>query len=233
MKLGIMQPYLFPYLGYFDLINYSDKWIIFDTVQYIRRGWMNRNRILSPQDGWNYIRIPVKKHHRETLIKDIFVQDQTDWRSHILGQIRHYKKAPYFTQVQDLLHSCFDSTEDRLSKINGHTLEKTCQYLGIPFHCKYFSEMDLLLGQVDGPGDWALRISEVLEATEYVNPPGGIDLFDPLKFEELGIKLTIRTFPPMQYQPWGQKFIPGLSILDVLMWNSPEQVMEYLNNDSI
>ena len=57
MKLGIMQPYLFPYLGYFDLINYSDKWIIFDTVQYIRRGWMNRNRILSPQDVWNYIKL--------------------------------------------------------------------------------------------------------------------------------------------------------------------------------
>ena len=79
MKVGIMQPYFFPYLGYFDLINRVDKWIVFDTPQYIRHGWVNRNRILHPHQGWQYIVVPLKKHDRDTSINQIETADPTEW----------------------------------------------------------------------------------------------------------------------------------------------------------
>ena len=73
VRLGIMQPYFFPYLGYFDLINRTDRWIVFDTAQYIRHGWVNRNRILHSDSEWQYILVPLKKHSRKAAIKDIAV----------------------------------------------------------------------------------------------------------------------------------------------------------------
>ena len=229
MKLGIKQPYFFPHLGYFDLINYSDEWVIFDTVQYIRKGWMNRNRILHPTKGWQYVGVPIRKHRRNTVISDIRIDDTTDWRLKILNQIQHYRKAPYFTQTCDLVSHCLNVEEENLGMLNGTILREVCKYLGIPFSCRYYSEMDLSVGHIGGPGDWALRISDTLGASEYVDSSGIVGYFDPLEFESLGIGLTILDKPPMEYAPRGYKFVPRLSIIDVLMWNLPEQVMEYLN----
>ena len=166
MKLGIMQPYFYPYLGYFDLINYSDKWVVFDTVQYIRHGWMNRNRIVSPKGGWQYIIAPLKKHSRDTLIKDIEVSDDPGWHCRILGQIEHYRKAPYFTEVYRLIEECLEIQESMLSRLNVAILGSVCRHLGISFKYEFYSEMDLKIGQIECPGDWALRISEALGARE-------------------------------------------------------------------
>jgi hypothetical protein len=229
MRLAIMQPYFFPYLGYFDLINYSDRWIVFDTAQYIRHGWVNRNRILHPKEGWQYIIVPLKKHSRNTAIKDIEVSGDSGWHNRILGQIQHYKKkAPYFDMTYQFVQECLSIKEHSLSRLNAAILEKVCRHLGISFNYEYYSEMDLRLGSVEGPDDWALRIAEALRAEEYVNPPGGTEIFDPAKFEAIGIKLTIRNLPVLEYPCKGYECVPGLSIIDVLMWNSPEKVKEYL-----
>ena len=108
MKLGIMQPYFFPYLGYFSLINYVDEFIIFDPVQYIRKGWINRNRVLKKGGGVKYINITVEKHCLGTLIKDIRLSTTQDWRNKILRNLDYYeKKAPYYYEVKELLSSCF------------------------------------------------------------------------------------------------------------------------------
>ena len=229
MTLGIMQPYFFPYLGYFDLVNCSGRWVVFDTAQYIRHGWVNRNRILHPKEGWQYIIVPLKKHSRDMLIKDVEVSEDPGWRSRILGQIQHYrKKAPYFTETYRLVEECLEIEESLLSRLNVAILDRVCQYLDIPFEYVYFSEMNLDLGPVEGPGDWALRISEALGAEEYVNLPGGVGIFDPLRFEEVGIRLTIRNLPAFEYTCRGCEFVPGLSIIDVLMWNPPEKVRKYI-----
>ncbi len=96
MRLGIMQPYFFPYIGYFDLIHQSDRWVVFDTVQFIRHGWVNRNRILHPYDGWQYIALPTRKHAQKTDIKDVLIADREQAFNKILGQLQHYKKkAPF------------------------------------------------------------------------------------------------------------------------------------------
>jgi len=230
MILGIMQPYFFPYLGYFDLINCSDHWVVFDTAQYIRHGWVNRNRILHPKESWQYIIVPIKKNAREEKIANIQINNDTDWKNKILGQLQHYKKhARYYGETLKLVEDCLDLDETHLSRLNAGIIAKICTYLGIPFKYEFFSEMNLELGLVEGPGDWALRISQALGAIEYVNPPGGRDIFDFSKFEDLGIKLTIREIPPLEYTCRKYEFIPGLSIIDVLMWNTPTQIKSFLD----
>ena len=232
MILGLMQPYFFPYLGYFDLINYSDRWIVFDLAQYIKLGWVNRNRILHPKEGWQYITVPVKKHSHDTLIKDIRVSDGPKWRKRILGQIQHYRKtAPYFRESYQLVEECMTIKNRFLSNLNVAFLDKVCSYLGIPFEYEYLSDMSLELGPIKGPDDWALQISYALGAKEYVNPPGGVSFFNPIRFEALGIKLTIRNIPLLEYGCGNHNFVPMLSIIDVLMWNPPEKVKYYLDKN--
>lgn len=229
--LGIMQPYFFPYLGYFDLINYSDRWIVFDTVQYIRHGWINRNRIHHPKEGDLYIVVPLKKSHRNIVIKDVLISDDPKWKTKILGQLIHYKKrAPYFNDTYSFVQDCLSIDEKSLSRFNSLILEKTCSRLGIIFKYTYFSEMDLHLGSIEGPGDWALRISEALRVKEYVNPPGGVDIFVPEKFKDAGIKLTVRNIHPFEYSTGRYEFIPNLSIIDVMMFNSVEQIKKFLDS---
>ncbi len=80
MRLAVMQPYFFPYLGYFALIKKSDHFVIFDTPQFIRHGWIERNRILKPVEGWQYIKVPLVKHSRETAIKDIVIRNSENWK---------------------------------------------------------------------------------------------------------------------------------------------------------
>jgi len=234
MKLGIMQPYFFPYLGYFELIQRTDRWIVFDTAQYIRHGWVNRNRILHPRTGSQYIKVPIKHCARETPISQIEIADRQQLQSTILGQIEHYKKrAPFYQETAALVEQCLSGDETFLSRLNVSILAQVTQHLDIPFHCQVFSEMQLPLGPVEGPGDWALRIAEALHASEYVNPPGSVDLFDPRKFAECGVRLTIQKLIDFSYECRGYEFIPHLSIIDVLMWNPRERIKEFLKNWSL
>jgi hypothetical protein len=155
--------------------------------------------------------------------------DNDKWRGKIIGQLQHYKKrAPYFGETMSIVEKGIASNEASLARLNVNCLNLVCQYLGIEFHYQYFSNMQLDLGPIDGPGDWALRVSEALGASEYVNPPGGVALYDPEKFNAVGIKLTIRHLPPMEYECYPYEYIPHLSIIDVLMWNSPEKVRAHL-----
>jgi hypothetical protein len=190
---------------------------------------VNRNRILHPKHGWQYIVVPLKKHSRNAIIRDIVISEDPKWHQRILGQNQHYKKkAPYFRETYRLIEECLTVEEHSISRLNVAILEKICRHLEIRFEYEYFSEMQLKLEAVGEPGDWALRISEMLRAKEYVNPPGAAAIFDSSKFEALGIKLTIRNRLPLEYACPGYEFVSGLSIIDVLMWNSANEVKEYL-----
>lgn len=105
MKIGIMQPYFLSYLGYYSLIRQVDRYLVFDTAQYIYHGWINRNRILKPGGAdWQYIQVPVKKHARTDAIKDVLIDNEKPWRERILGQIAHYKKrAPFYRKIVEWL----------------------------------------------------------------------------------------------------------------------------------
>jgi hypothetical protein len=234
MKLGIMQPYFAPYLGYFDLIRRCDQWVVFDTAQYIRHGWVNRNRILHPTSEWQYVIVPLQKHARETPIKDILVAKGDDWRARILGQLQHYRgKAPHYHAVAELVSNALAVTTPSLSQLNVLLLERCCARLGLRFNYRVFSDMDLALPEITHPGQWALEISTALGAKEYINPPGGRDLFDQAEFKARGILLTIQETIPFAYACRGYTPVSDLSIIDVMMWNSPEEIMTQLNKGEL
>src|SRR5690349_15266291 len=109
MRVALMQPYFFPYIGYFSLIKDVDRFILGDTVQYIAQGWINRNRILkSGADGWDYVIVPLIKHTYKANINEVKIVDNNDWSEKILRQIAHYKKkAPYYNNVIGILTECF------------------------------------------------------------------------------------------------------------------------------
>jgi len=228
-SVGIMQPYLFPYIGYFQLIEATERWVVFDTPQFIRHGWVNRNRILHPNEGSQYIMAPLVKQPRHTPIQEMMLADKPACLDRIRGQLQHYRKhAPHFEEAIALLEATFEGDDAKLSTLIVRGLELCCDWLEIDFNARIFSSMQLELGPVEGPGDWAPKISAALGATSYVNPPGGEDLFDPTQFAELGVDLRILDTTLTPYKQGRRTFEPGLSILDVIMWNSPDQARTML-----
>lgn len=234
MRIGIMQPYFFPYLGYFSLIKHTDRWIVFDPVQYDRKGWMNRNRILKPRgsaDSVQLISFPVVKAPLETDIKDIQVDWSQDWAGKLFRQMEHYRKsAPYYDQVIKLLTDCFSAKADNLTEFNALCLYKTCEYLGFEMRYEIFSQMPLEIDPPTHPGQWALNICKSIQGiSEYINPPGGRSIFKREEWLANGINLT---FLSNQLLPYNQRrglFEPGLSIIDAMMFNSPEEIMTLLD----
>lgn len=230
MIVGIMQPYFFPYLGYFDLINRAERWIVFDTPQYMREGWVNRNRILHAREGWQYIVVPVKKHAQQTPINQIDAVAFPDWRRKIVNQFTHYRgRAPYYKETIALLEDCFSDGGANLSRINVNCLGKVCRYLDIHWAPEIFSEMHLDIGPVSQSADWALRIAKAVKATEYLNPPGGVALYDAQRFLSHGISLHLQESFDFDYVCSGFSHIPRLSVLDTLMWVSPSEIRAHLD----
>jgi hypothetical protein len=235
MKIAIMQPYFMPYIGYFQLIKHTDLFILFDDVQYIRHGWLNRNRILKPEKDWQYIIAPLQKHNQTDLIKDIKVQKQKEWKFKIFRQIEHYKKkSPFYLQTVSILEQCFSNEEDSITKLNANILQKICDYIEIPFNFKISSEENYNYSNVSDAGEWALRICEQIGATTYLNPLGGKELFDTKKFNDSNIGLCFLNPGDISYSQRRNGVIEtSLSIIDVLMFNSPEQIKQLLNKCEI
>lgn len=226
-----MQPYFLPYLGYYSLIKHTDKWIVFDTVQYIRHGWIERNRILKPVEDWQYIAVPLQKHTRDTAIQDVKIREE-DWQGKMKRQLEHYKKAPHYNDTMNVLEKCFDVKTDSISLLNAHTLKCTCHYLGIDFNYEIFSEMDMGIEPVTDAGEWALSISKAYGAGTYINPAAGTALFDKEKFNAAGIELKFLHISLPAYPQQRKVFEPGLSIIDVMMFNSADAINTMLTENT-
>ncbi|MFJ4145190.1 WbqC family protein [Pseudomonas sp. NPDC089734] len=227
--LGIMQPYFFPYLGYFQLIASVERGILFDTVQYKRKSWMNRNRVLDDKGGWQYITVPVKAGDG-ILIENTQVIDPASALKRIQGQLQHYRAcAPFFQQTLHLLDQSFESARSlSIGELNTQALKVICEYLGIAFNWVPCSEMKLELPPITHAGQWALEISSLLGARRYINAPGGREIFIPREWEKRGIELRFLKPSPFTYPTAPYPFIENLSILDVLMWNEPEVIVDYI-----
>lgn len=230
-SVAVMQPYFFPYLGYYALIKHTDAFVILDTVQYIQRGWINRNRVLKPNEGWEYITAPVQKHSSSTPIGEVQLAVGKEWREKIIRYLDHYRKrAPYYAEVRALLEDCFASTEPSISRFNAECLGKVCAYLGLEFNCLFHSELPIDPGTVTAADEWSLRTSQYLGATEYINPPGGRSFFDHAKYDAGGVDLK---FLSINLTPYDQKrpvFEPGLSMVDVMMFNDPATIRTMLDD---
>lgn len=222
---GIMQPYFFPYLGHFSLIAAVDEWLVFDITQYTPKSWMNRNRILDPKEGWQYVTVPLTNGSISIKTSEARVLNPVKACKSVMGKLSHYKRqAPYYDAVLQLVEETFDDHDDSLVQLDARGLAAVCRYLDIPFRYRICSELELDLPDRLGPGEWALEICSRLGAGRYLNPVSGGALFDPARFAKRGIDLCFARPEEFSYATGRYRYEPGLSILDVLMWNPPEAV---------
>lgn len=223
-----MQPYFFPYLGHFALIAHTDAWVVFDITQYTPKTWMNRNRVLHPKEGWNYIGVPLVNSTISIKTSEARLSNLADARRSVLGKLTHYRKTPYYRAVEALVQEAMSGDDTSLVNLNVRGLRAVCEYLGLAFDYRICSELDLPLPEKLPPGGWAPAISSMLGATGYVNPAGGRELFDPADFASRGVELQFLSFEHPVYDVGAYRFEAGLSILDVLMWNAPHTVVDML-----
>ena len=227
MRLGIMQPYFFPYLGHFALIANVDSWIVFDVTQYTPKTWINRNRVLHPASGASWVTVPLKNSSISIRIREARVLDPAAAAKSTLGKLSHYRrKAPYARRVEEIVKATFatQGIGDLLVGLNIAGLDTVCAYLGVPFKRTICSNMNLPLPEQMAAGEWAPTIASLVGATVYVNPIGAQALFRAEDFATRGVRLEFLRAQEFVYETGPFAFIPNLSILDVLMWNSPDVV---------
>ena len=228
MKVGLMQPYLFPYLGYFQLINAVDIFVIADDVQYIRHGWINRNKIRLMDKPYMFT-FSVKKDSQKQNINKRFYSDEffDSAKEDLLGKIFHsYRKAPYFSEIYELLSAIFNYSSLNIAEFNTYSLKNICNYLGINSNFLISSSLKKNSGLKSQ--DFVIEINRVLGSDCYINAIGGTELYSRSAFEKYKISLKFIQMNDIMYDQGGKEFIPFLSIIDVLMFNSKEKITKLL-----
>lgn len=222
-----MQPYIFPYIGYLQLINAVDKFIIYDDVNFIVRGWINRNKILV-NNKEHMFTIPLQDSSRNKLIKDIEISNDALWKSKLLKTIEQsYKKSPYFYEVFGLISDIISVNENRISKLIYHSIVRINQFLGIKTIIEESSAVysnPHLKNQ-----NRIIDICRTENAAEYINPIGGTQIYSKDLFEKNNIKLFFLKTKPIRYRQFNNDFIESLSVIDIMMFNSGDKIREYLN----
>lgn len=221
-RLALMQPYLFPYPGYFSLIAAVDAFVVFDTAQYIRRGWCNRNRILKDGGGWQYFTVPVAKHDRDTPIRGVMVSENEDWRGAIRNQLRVYRKAPYVGRVLDLFEEVVAPRDLSIGELAVRSLRAVCAYVDLPFPARGFPE-GLDTTAVTEPGDWGRAVALHEGFSVYLNAPGGREIYFADGYAAAGLALGFVDPHLAPYAQGREAFEPALSVLDLLMFVAPEE----------
>lgn len=225
LKIGIMQPYFLPYIGYFQLIASVDKFVIYDNIKYTKKGWINRNRILV-NGGERYVSIPLKHASDSLDIRDRQLSSSFS-RMDLLNQVRGaYSKAPYFKETFGKLEEIMSFEGENLFDFIHNSLEVMCDYLGIKVKILVSSIIETkanLMGL-----DRVLSLCKDCGADIYINPIGGRSLYDPFVFQSNGIELKFLQPRLWEYSQFNNQFISSLSIIDVLMFNSRESVIENL-----
>lgn len=228
-RVGIMQPYFFPYFEQFRLIAVCDLWVVFDTAQFTRKSWMTRNRILNREKGTAYVAVPVQHTGLDTAIRDARIDDAQDWRGKLMDRLRVYQaEAPHYVAVRELVGDALAGRHETLAALNTAILKRVCSHLGIDTPIEVASEMPLDLPQACEPGEWALHIAKQLGATEYRNAAGGRALFDEALYARHGIALSFHEHCPRRYATGSFEFAPDLSIIDWLMWNNRDTMQAWL-----
>jgi hypothetical protein len=224
MKLGIMQPYFLPYIGYWQLLNAVDTYVIYDDVAYIKQGWVNRNRMLV--NGKDFLfSLPLID---ASSFKNINQIDIMAANPKLLKTIEQaYAKAPYFKQVFPLVISIVNHADRNLAGYVTNSIGSVADYLQIRTKILVSSDIDKdndLKGQ-----EKVLHICEKLGATRYYNAVGGQELYSKEEFAWKNISLMFLKTNPITYKQFKNEFVPGLSILDVMMFNSVEEIQGLLN----
>lgn len=246
MRIAIMQPYFFPYLGYFQAMHAVDKYILHDRLHYIKEGFVHRNRYLTVGGDVKFFNIAIRKKSSYSLIGDVRVADHVPWRGKIKEQLKqNYRRAPFFEKVFPLVEKVVDADTDFLAEINAKSIAMVRDYLGIPCelipNAENYMDVEAQLqsiyaGELGGQFEIekkAMRMMMVCQkenARIFINAIGGRDLYDPDQFRSRGVDLYFVQSEIVEYKQCGTKpFQANLSILDVLFNCSREEVRDMLS----
>lgn len=223
-----MQPYFFPYIGYWQLVNAVDKYVVFDDVNYIKRGWINRNRILFNGKP-RYFNVYLKGVSQNKLINEIEVDnDEKLIRKNISIITEAYRKAPFFQEIFPLIESILYNETKNLARYNANILYSINKYLGIQTEIIFSSEIkksNYLKGQ-----EKIINICKELRATDYYNAIGGRELYTQEKFLQNGMDIFFLCPKHIEYKQFGNDFYENLSIIDVMMFNPKEKIQSFLSD---
>ena len=224
MKIAVMQPYLFPYIGYFQMIKAVDKFIFYDDVNFIKQGWINRNKILVNKKEFLFT-VPLQKANSFCLIKDTLINEKLydGWKIKFQQTInQNYKKAPYFDVIVNLIHQVLDQGCKTISELAIISTVVISKYLKLEtefiissekYHNQEFDRLERLLD-----------ICKIENATQYINAVGGQELYKKEDFLAEEIKLNFIKSNFIQYKQFENDFVPWLSVIDVLMFNSVSDI---------
>lgn len=227
MRIAIMQPYFLPYIGYLQLMNAVDKFVLYDDVNYINKGWINRNRILV--SGKEYLfTIPLKEVSQNKLINEIYLSDDPKWRGKLLKTFEQaYKKAPFYLTAFAVTEKIINLDAEKVSDWIADSFAILAQYLNIQTEIVASSSIyqnTHLKGQ-----ERILDICQQEKADHYINPIGGTDLYDKSIFDKAGIQLNFLKSKPLIYSQFKNEFVPWLSIVDIMMFNDIPTIQGILN----
>lgn len=239
MKLAVMQPYFFPYIGYFQCIKAVDKYIVYDRLNYIYQGWVDRNRLVDKSGQIFYIRPQLKDASVSKLISEIELQPKQFWRQKMIKTLKFsYAGALHFEETLTLISETLSYETDSLSDFNFNSVKRICSFLDIdtvlsnnmqPYEALERelrnSEEQLNPEEEEKPEIKvirALKLCDMENASVFINATGGAALYSKPVFKEHGIELKFIRTNPIQYPQFKKEFFPGLSIIDVLMHNGKE-----------
>lgn len=242
LTLGIMQPYFFPYLGYFQLIAAADKLVLYDNCQFIKGGWVNRNRLLQHNGSVHYITVPLKRHSHKALISEVRIYDGIDWRKSILANIRqNYSKADFFKDIYPVVESVLMHNYETISQLNIASISEICRIIGINTEIVFSIDRYKSVEEEVEKSEYdckpmvkrILSICKIERADHYLNAIGGTKLYSQEFFASNGIKLEFVKTNDISYTQMNDEFVPNLSILDVLMNAGAERTKMLLGEYSL
>lgn len=223
-----MQPYFLPYIGYFQLMNAVNEFVVYDNIEFTKKGWINRNKILVNGKS-SYITIPLKKDSDYLDVKDRYLSD--NWykgKNKMLNKIvENYRVAPYFNEVFPVIEKCISFEESNLFKFLLYSLYKIKNYINIPT-----SVITSSIIPVDPSLKAEKKVIDICKkrnAKQYLNPIGGKQLYNKNEFKNAGIELYFLQTNNINYNQINNEFVPWLSIIDVMMFNSKEKIDDILN----
>lgn len=229
MKIAIMQPYIFPYIGYFQLVSTVDVFVFYDDVNFIKKGWINRNNILVNGKS-NLFTVPLLKASQNNTIKDTLINSENfiDWKNKFAQTIvLNYKKAPFFSQVHNIIMDVIDQEHKSISDMAVKSIVAISKYLG--FKTEFHLASERYHNQSLNRQDRLIDICKKESADHYINALGGQELYDKEDFLKSGVKLDFLKPLEISYKQFNSEFVPWLSILDILMFNSIDDTNDFIS----
>lgn len=229
MRTAVMQPYIFPYIGYYQLMNAVDTFVILDDVNFITRGWINRNNILLNNKAYLFS-IPLDSPSQNKLICETKMKFSLKDRQKFLKTIQMaYKKATYFDEFYPTLEAIILNNDDDMAGFIHNSFLATFNYLGIEKKILISSKLDK--EECLNAEDRIIEICKCVNTDLYINLSGGRSLYHKRVFQEAGMELTFinTSFEQIRYKQYNDEFVESLSFIDILMFNSTADIKNMLD----